>query len=119
MPNVLGLEHAAIAQQRIEDAGEATGEGDHGHLLPPAGSDAQGPGPQVLRLRRATTEDRDRGLNQEPAGARVAGLGDGAPALRLARAVLAWHEAEIGFELLRGVEASDVVVRWRRGRRRR
>jgi hypothetical protein len=30
-PNALGLEDAAIAQQRIEDAGEATGEGDHGH----------------------------------------------------------------------------------------
>ena len=28
MPNALGLEQAAIAQQRIEDAGEATGEGD-------------------------------------------------------------------------------------------
>src|SRR5262247_150444 len=26
MPNALGLEHAAIAQQRIEDAGEAPGE---------------------------------------------------------------------------------------------
>jgi hypothetical protein len=30
-------------------------------------------------------------LNQEPAGARVAGLGDGAAALGLARAVLAGH----------------------------
>jgi hypothetical protein len=45
MPNVLGLEHAAIAQQRREDAGEATGEGDRGHLFPPARGDAQGPGP--------------------------------------------------------------------------
>src|SRR5512132_1868953 len=99
MPNALGLEHAAIAQQRIEDAGEATGEGDDGHLLPTAGGDAQGPGPQVLRLRRATTEDRDRGLNQQPTGARVAGLGDGTAALCLARAVLAGHEAEVGFEL--------------------
>jgi hypothetical protein len=33
MPNALGLEHAAISQQRIEDAGEATGEGGHGHLF--------------------------------------------------------------------------------------
>ena len=64
MPNALGLEHAAIAQQRIEDAGEATGERDHGDLFPPACGDAQGPGPQFLRLRLAATEDRDGGLNQ-------------------------------------------------------
>jgi len=101
MPNALGLEHAAIAQQRIEDAGQAPGEGDHGHLFSAARGDAQGPGPQLLRLRRAAAEDRDGGLNQEPAGARVAGLGDRAPALRLARAVLAGHEAEVGFELMR------------------
>jgi hypothetical protein len=42
--NALGLEHAAIPQQRIEDAGEATGEGDDGHLFPAARGDAQGPG---------------------------------------------------------------------------
>jgi hypothetical protein len=30
-PNVLRLEHAAIAKQRVEDAGEASGEGDDGH----------------------------------------------------------------------------------------
>jgi len=65
MPNALGLEHAAISQQRIEDAGKATGEGAHGHLFPPARSDAQGPGRQLLRLRRATAEDRDGSLNQE------------------------------------------------------
>jgi hypothetical protein len=59
------VEHAAIAQQRIEDAGEATGEGDDGDVFPAARGEAQGPGPQVLRLRRVTTEDRDRGLNQE------------------------------------------------------
>ena len=40
---------------------------------------------------------------------RVARLGDGATALGLARAVLAGHEAEVGFELMRVVEASDVV----------
>ena len=108
-PNALGLEHAAIAQQRIEDAGEATGEGDHGHPFSPARRDAHGPGPQVLRLRRAAAEDGDGGLNQEPARARVAGLGDGAPALRLARAVLAGHEAEVGFELMRGAEAVGIV----------
>ena len=84
MANGLGLEHAAIAQQRIEDAGEPAGEGDDGHLFPAARRDAQGPGPQFLCLRRVTTADRGSGLNQEPAGARVAGLGDGAmrPALR-------------------------------------
>jgi len=54
MPNTLGLEHAAIPQQRIEDAGEATGEGDDSHLFPAAGGDAQRPGPQLLRLRRST-----------------------------------------------------------------
>ena len=57
MPNALGREHAAIPPQRREDAGEATGEGDHGHLFPPARGDAQGPGPQALRLRRAAAED--------------------------------------------------------------
>jgi hypothetical protein len=44
MPNALGLEHAAIPQERIEDAGEATGEGDHGHLFPAARGEAHGPG---------------------------------------------------------------------------
>ena len=113
MPNALGLEHAAISQQRIEDAGKATGEGAHGHLFPPARSDAQGPGRQLLRLRRATAEDRDGSLNQEPASARVAGLGDRAPPLCLARAVLAGHEAEVGFELMRMAEALG-IRRWRR-----
>ena len=32
MPTALGFEHAAIAQQRIEDAGEAAGEGNDRHL---------------------------------------------------------------------------------------
>jgi hypothetical protein len=111
MPNALGLEHAAIAQQRIEDAGEATGEGDDGHLFPAARRDAQGPGPQVLRLRRAPAEDRDGDLNQQPARVRVAGLGSRAPVLRLARAVLARHEAEVGFELMRVAKALGVVDR--------
>jgi hypothetical protein len=48
-PNALGLEHAAIPQQGIEDAGEATGEGDHGHLFSRARGDAHSPGPQLLR----------------------------------------------------------------------
>ena len=67
MPNALGLEDAAIPQQRIEDAGEATGEGDNGHLFPTARGDAHGPGPEVLRLRRAAAEDRD-GRLKEPMG---------------------------------------------------
>jgi len=40
---------------------------------------------------------------------RVAGPGDGAATLRLTRAVLAGHEAKVGFELMRVVEAPDVV----------
>jgi hypothetical protein len=60
---VLRFEHAAIPQQRIEDAGEATGEGDHGHLFAAARGDAQGPGPQRRGLRRAPAQDGDRGLN--------------------------------------------------------
>src|SRR5215475_13474790 len=47
--------------------------------------------------------------NEEPAGARVAGLGDRAPALRLAGAVLAGHEAEVGFELMGVAEAVGIV----------
>jgi hypothetical protein len=43
MPDALGLEHAAIAQQRIEDAGEATGEGDDGHLFTAAGLHGRDP----------------------------------------------------------------------------
>jgi hypothetical protein len=39
----------------------------------------------------------------------VARLGDRAPALRLARAVLAGHEAEVGFELMRVAEALGIV----------
>ena len=81
-PTALGLEHAAIAQQRIEDAGEATGEGDYGYLFATTRGDAQGPGPQVLRLGRVAAQERDGGLNQEPAGARVAGLRCVSPELR-------------------------------------
>ena len=46
------------------------------------------------------------------------GLGDGAAALRVAGAVLAGHEAEVGLELMRVGEALR-RRRWRRGRRRR
>jgi hypothetical protein len=48
----MGVKHAAIAQQRVKDAGEATSEGDDGDLSPAAGGDAQGPGPQFVRLGR-------------------------------------------------------------------
>jgi len=46
-PNALGLQHAAIPQQGIEEAGETTGEGDHGYLFSPARGEAQGPGCNV------------------------------------------------------------------------
>ena len=62
---------------------------------------------QGLGLGRAAAEEGDGGLNQPPA--RVAGRGDRAAALGLARAVLAGHEAEVGFELMRVGEAPDVV----------
>jgi hypothetical protein len=116
MPNALRHEHAAITQQGIEDAGEATGESDDGHLFPAARSNAQGRGgAQVLCLGRATAEDRDGGLNQESAGARVAGLGDRAATLGLARAVLAGHEAETGLELMGVAEALGVIDRSEEG----
>jgi hypothetical protein len=108
-PNAVRVEHTAIAQQRIEDAGEAPGEGDDGYLFTATGGNAQGPGPQFLGLRRVAAEDGDRGLDQQPAGARGAGLGDGATALGLAGAVLAGHEAEVGFELMRVAEALGLV----------
>ena len=44
-PNALGLEHATIPEQRIEDAGEAPAEGDDGHLFAAACGDTQGPNP--------------------------------------------------------------------------
>src|SRR5260370_17748254 len=104
-PNALGLEHAAITQQRIENAREATGESDDGHLFAAARGDAQSPGPQRLGFQWVSAEDRDRGLNQEPAGARVTGLGDRPAALRLPGAVLAGHEAELGVAVLPGAGA--------------
>ena len=84
-----GRIHRAIPEERIEDARHAAGERDDGDVLAPAGGDAQGPGSQFLGLRRVSAQDGDGGLNQEPAGARVAGLGDGPAALGLAGAVLA------------------------------
>ncbi len=86
------------SEEGVQNASQAAGEGYDGDLFPTARRDASGPGLQLLRLRGATAEDRDGGLNQEPAGARMGGLGDGASALGLARAVLARHEAEVGCE---------------------
>jgi hypothetical protein len=48
-------------------------------------------------------------LDEEPASARVPRLGDRTAPLRLARAVLAGHKAEVGFELMRVAEALRVV----------
>src|SRR3972149_2074914 len=73
MPNALRFEHAAIAQQRIKDSGEATGEGDDGHLGSAARCDAQGPGPQFLRLRRGGAEGWGGGLDSLPIERRAAG----------------------------------------------
>ena len=107
--NAVGLEHGAVAQEGIENPGEAASEGDDGHRFAAARGDPQGPGAQGLGLGRVAAEEGDGGLNQEPAGARVAGLGDRTPALGLARAVLAGHEAEIGFEVMGVAEALGVV----------
>jgi hypothetical protein len=41
----------------------------------------------------------------------MAGFGDGTAALDLAGAVLAGHEAEVGFELMRVAEALGIVDR--------
>ena len=92
-----------------------TGEGADGDVFVAARGDTQGTGSQLLRLRRVSAEDRDGGLNQEPAGVRVAGLGDRVAVLRVAGAVLAGHEAEVGFELMRVTEALGVVDRGEEG----
>src|SRR5712691_6213303 len=104
-----GRIHRSIPEEGIENAGQAAGQRDNGDVLAPTCSDAQGPGPERLSRGGPAAEDREGGLNEQPAHARVPGLSDGAAALRLARAVLAGHEAEIGFELMRMVEAPDVV----------
>jgi hypothetical protein len=66
------LEDRAIAEERIEDPGQAASERDDGDLLAAAGSDAERPGAERLGLGRPAAEDGDGGLNQEPA--RAAGL---------------------------------------------
>src|SRR5712691_7176418 len=108
-------EDRAIAEQRIEDPGQAAGEGDDRDVLPAAGRNAEGPGPERLGLGGPAPENRDGRLDEQPARAAGAGLGDGTAALRVARAVLARHEAEIGLELVRVGEALDVVDRGDKG----
>ena len=43
-------EHRAIAEQCIENPGQAAGERDDGDVLPSAGRDAERPGPERLGL---------------------------------------------------------------------
>jgi len=90
MPNAVGREHAAIVQQRIEDAGEAPGEGDDGELFAAAGGDAQG---QVQSS--SACDGRRRRIETA--------------ALGLAGAALAGHEAKGGFELMGVAEALGIV----------
>ena len=90
-----GPVHAVIAQERIEDAGEATGEGDDGDVLATTGRDAQGPGAERLGLGRLATKNGDGGLDEEPARAAGAGFGDGAGTLGVPGAALAGAEAEV------------------------
>jgi hypothetical protein len=60
-------EDRAIAEQRIEDAGQAAGEGDNRDMLSTAGGDAESPGPKRLGLGGPASENRDGGLDEEPA----------------------------------------------------
>ncbi len=112
------VEHAPVSEQRVEDAGQAPGEGDGGNVLAAARGDVEGPRAEGLSLRRPPPEDGDRGLNQEPARAGVAGLGDPPAPLALPRAELARHQAEVGFHLVRAPEAADVIDRGDEGGRR-
>ena len=102
------LEHAPVAEQRIEDTGQTPGERDDGDVLATVRGDAERPGPERFGLGRPAPEDGDGGLDQEPAHAAGASLGDPAPALGLARAGLAEHEAEVGLDLMRAAEAVRV-----------
>src|SRR5262245_23648757 len=56
-----------------------------------------------------TAENREGGLDEQPARAAGTGLGDAAAALGLAGDVLAGHEAKVGFELMRVAEALGVI----------
>src|SRR5437867_5776129 len=105
------VEDGAVAEQRVENAGQAAGEGDDSDVLPAPRSDVEGPQAEGLRLWRAAPEDGDGGLDQQPAHPGVAGLGDVAAALSLARAELAWHEAKVRLDLVGVAEALDIVDR--------
>ena len=94
-------EDRAITEQRIEDPGQAASERHDRDGLPAAGGDMEGPGPKRLGLGRPAPENRDGGLDEKPAHATGAGLGDGAAPLCVARAALVRHEAEVGLELVR------------------
>jgi len=118
MRSALWVEHTLIAEQGIEDAGQAAGEGDDGDGLATARRDVEGPRPEGLGLGRSAPEDGDRGLNQEPAHASLASLGNGAAALTLPGAEFARHQAEVRFDLMGTTEAADVVDRGDEGRGR-
>ena len=64
MAKAPGLEHRAIAPPRVEESGEAAGEGNDGDWCPAAVGDAQGPGTPLVRQRWVPAQDRDGGLNQ-------------------------------------------------------
>ncbi len=105
------IEGGAVAQERIEEAGHAAGEGHDGEMFAAARGDAERPGPERLGLGRSAAEDGDGDLNQEPAHPGLSCLGNGAAALRLPRAELARDEADGGFDLVGVTEALDVVDR--------
>jgi hypothetical protein len=104
-----GPVHAVIAQERIEDAGEAAGEGDDGDGLAAAGRDAQGPGAERGGLGGVATENGDGGLDEEPARAAGAGFGDRAATLGVPGAELAGDKAEVGLDLMSVAEAMDII----------
>ncbi len=64
------LEYAAVAQEGIEDARQATGERDDGDMLAAPGRDAQGPDLERVGLGRVATEKGDGGLDEQPARGR-------------------------------------------------
>ena len=62
-----GRIHRAVPEERIENAGQAAGERDDGDVLASAGGDAQGPRPEGLGRGGPAAQDRDRGLDEQPA----------------------------------------------------
>ena len=104
-----GLVHGPIPEERIEDAGQATGERDDGDLFAAAGGDVERPAAERVGRGGSAPEDGDGGLHQEPPDAGMARLGDVATTLGLARAVLARHEAKVRLDLVGVTEAPDIV----------